>query len=98
MNKNSQGRGFGRGRGNGWGRGRFQGDEADFGQGRRAGGFRRGRGWGWQSEPENGLRYNRPLSDLTAGIEPSEKKSWLENFKAHLTRRMSEVDEELGKF
>ncbi len=102
MNRNGQGRGMGRGRrGNGNGQGRGNGrpyDEASFGQGRRGGGFGRGRGgWGWQSGPENGTQYNRPLSDFTDGMAASEKKSWLENFKAHLTRRMGEVDDELSK-
>ena len=101
MNRNGQGRGMGHGRngnGNGQERGRFQGGEASTGQGRRGRGFGRGRGMGWQADPENGVRYNRPLNDLTAGMESGEKKSWLENFKTHLMRRMGEVNEELGKF
>ena len=104
MNRNGQGRGNGRGlgregTGKGAGRGnRLQG-EAGLGQGRRGGGFfGRGRGMGWQATSEDGARYNRPVSDFINGLGDVEKKSWLEKFKAHLTQRMSEVDEELGKF
>ncbi len=96
MNRNRQGRGR---NGKGQGYGKRQGAEASFGQGRGGRGFGRGRGIGWQStDPENGIRWNQPLSNFTEGLAPAEKKSWLENFKAHLTRRMSEVDEELQKF
>ncbi|NOZ00120.1 MAG: hypothetical protein GXP40_13115 [Chloroflexi bacterium] len=68
-----------------WGRGAGFRD-----QGR---GWGRGQGQGWGP----GAGWNQPLSALYAGIDPAEKKSWLENFKEHLTRRMSEVDEALEK-
>jgi len=96
MNRNRQGRG-GNGRGLGYGNRRGMG--AGLGQGRGSKGFGFGRGMGWQSsDPENDIRQNQPLSNFIEGLAPVEKKSWLQNFKAHLTRRMSEVDEELQKF
>ena len=103
MNRNGQGRGNGRrpgreGAGKGTGRGNRPHGEAGPGQGRRGGGFGRGRGMGWQATSEDSPRYNRPVSDFINGLGDVEKKSWLEKFKAHLTQRMSEVDEELGKF
>lgn len=97
MNRNRQGR-SGNGRG-GLGRGNRQGGEAGLGQGRGGRGFGRGRGLGWQSSDlENDVRQNQPLSSFIEGLAAVEKKSWLESFKAHLTRRMSEVGEELQKF
>ena len=103
MNRNGQGRGNGRrpgreGAEKGAGRGNRLHGEAGSGQGRRRGGFGHGRGIGWQAASENGPRYNRPVSDFIDGLGDVEKKSWLEKFKAHLTQRVSEVDEELGKF
>lgn len=100
MNRNGQGRGIGRGQrgnGNSMGRGNHRHGESSRGHGRRGRGMRFGRGMGWQSGPDAGIRQNRPISEFIAELDESEKKSWLENFKAHLTQRMSEVDEELGK-
>jgi len=98
----SGGRGQGRGAGNQSGQGRGQG------QGRGAGGqgvgFGNGQGRGFgganqsSSDLEQGVNWNQPLSTLSAGVPAAEKKSWLERFKAHLTRRMSEVDEELSNY
>jgi len=79
-----------------------------YGYGRRGGGgWGRGRGWGrWGAGPANwdasgwepGISWNQPLSALFANVPPAERKSWLENFKQHLERRMSEVNEELSKY
>jgi len=97
------GRGFGRGAGmgNGQGRGQGLGQGAGFGRGR--GGIGQGRGRGFfanqqASDWEPGIGWNQPLSALSNGVPAAEKKSWLENFKAHLLRRMGEVDEELKKY
>lgn len=104
MNRNGQGRGNGRGTdregaGKGAGRGNRLHGEAGLEQGRRGDSFfGRDRRMGWQASSDDGPRYNRPVSDFIDGLGDVEKKSWLEKFKAHLTQRMSEVDEELGKF
>lgn len=87
MFRNGNGfRGQGRGAGGGWGRG------AGFGRGRGFFGPNQAENW------ESGVGWNQPLSALSAGIPESEKKSWLERFKSHLTHRMSEVDEELNNY
>ncbi len=103
---NGQGRGQGLGRGaglgNGQGRGQGLGQGAGLGRGR--GGIGQGRGQGLginnpqASDWEPGIGWNQPLNTLASGVPVAEKKSWLENFKAHLLRRMSEVDEELNKY
>ena len=98
-----RGQGRGAGMGNGLGRGQGRGRGAGLGRGR-GGGFGNGQGrgfWGANqqaSDWEPGLGWNQPLSALSAGVPAAEKKSWLERFKAHLTRRMSEVDEELSNY
>lgn len=97
------GRGQGRGAGQGSGQGRGQGLGRGAGSGRGRGfGNGQGRGFGGANQPssdwEPGVGWNQPLSALSTGIPVAEKKSWLERFKAHLTRRMSEVDEELKKY
>ncbi|OQX65023.1 MAG: hypothetical protein B5M51_01930 [Anaerolinea sp. 4484_236] len=88
--------------GRGQGRGQSLGNAGQgIGRGRGAGrGFGRGfgRGTNWDTQawgPGSGM--NQPLSAFTEGIAPSEKRSWLERFKDHLTRRMTEVDNELNK-
>ena len=96
------GRGFGRGAGLGYRAGRGQGyaDGAGFGRGRRFG-LGQERGFLNITPPGflgRGFRQNLPLSELSAEIPLAEKKSWLENFKAHLSQRMAEVDEELKKY
>ena len=97
--RNDQGRGQGLGRSTGMGNGQGLGQEAGFGRGR--GGIGQGRGFSANqqaSDWEPGIGWNQPLNTLSSGVPVAEKKSWLENFKAHLLRRMSEVDEELNKY
>ena len=93
------GRGFGRGAGMGWGRGRGMGRGAGFGRGR-GGGVGQGFGYADQQSPdwEPGIGWNQPLNALSNGVPLAEKKSWLENFKAHLLRRMGEVEEKKKKY
>ena len=107
MFRNRQGGrgGQGRGAGNQTGQGRGQGAGRGAGLGRRQGvGFGNGQGRDFgganqsSSDWEPGVNWNQPLSALSAGVPAAEKKSWLERFKAHLTRRMSEVDEELSNY
>ena len=88
----SGGRGQGRGQGGGAGVGFGRGRGAGQGQGR---GFF---GANQFEDQSTGFWENRSLSEMSAGVPASEKKSWLEKFKAHLTRRMSEVDNELNKY
>ena len=93
-----RGQGRGAGFGNGQGRGQGGGAGAGFGRGRGAGAGQ-GRGFFGTNQESNwgdGFRQNQSLSELSAGVPASEKRSWLERFKAHLTHRMSEVDEELN--
>ena len=100
-NRNSgRGQGRGAGTGNGQGRGQGLGRGAGSGQGRGGVGNGQGQGFGQQQQSnwDAGLRQNQPLSVLSAGVPATEKKSWLERFKAHLMSRMSEVDEELKKY
>lgn len=77
----------------------FRNGKGRRGQGRGAGNGRRGRGRGAENRQndrwEPGYGWERPLSDLVAGVPADERKSWLERFKAHLNRRMNEVDEAL---
>lgn len=89
---------------NGFGR-RGGGRGAGFGgRGRGGAGYGPGRGWGrgagnWQNDNwEPGIGWNQPLSNLAAGVPESERKSWLERFKAHLSQRMNEVDEALKDY
>lgn len=94
MFRNRNGRRGGQGRGAGYG-GRGRGG-AGYGPGR-------GRGWGrgadnWDNDNWEPGYGNRPLSDLAAGVPANERKSWLERFKAHLSRRMNEVDEALKDY
>jgi hypothetical protein len=95
MNRNGQGR-HGK-NGNGSGHGNHIHGVAGQGQGRRGGNFNRGRGMGRQTGPNIGQNQNHPVSEFIEGLQMEEKKAWLENFKAHLTERMNEVDQELGK-
>ncbi len=100
INRNG-GRGQGRGAGRGKGFGRGQGLGRGAGAGRGRGGYGAGQGFGYQNATDNwepGIGWNQPLSALANGVPEAEKKSWLENFKAHLLRRMDEVEQELKKY
>ena len=96
MNRNGQQRGMGRGK-QGQGRGRHVHGEASRGHERRGRGSHGRHGMGWQVGPRVDERPHRPISEFIDGLDSNEKKAWLENFKAHLNERMSEVDKELGK-
>jgi len=96
-----RGQGRGAGRGNGLGRGQGLGRGAGAGRGRGGYGYGAGQGFGYQNangDWEPGIGWNQPLSALANGVPEAEKKSWLENFKAHLLRRMDEVEQELKKY